>query len=381
MEVGRRHWVVMTPDGEFLKVSRRRGDVQPGDEIRFSPEQNPVYRSRRTWMAGGLAAAVIAFFLMLPLLGPSQAQAETYVYLDLNPSLELGLNEKNEVIQVRPLNQSGKQLLTGMDWEGDQVDQFVVEVLSRAQSTGVVQPKERVLVSRVSSNNPPVKPTDDTLHHIKQTLEEDPELHRTDLDVSTLSLPGSVKTRAEEKGISPAKYAVWLLGKREGKTIQPEELSRLSINDLMARIDISPVLRNPPSDGEWEEWIAELEDEDQKEEKEEKESADEEQEPGDPSKEDPDNENKEENSKEEEQEESDSSSPPDQEEGSSGNGDDSDDSSSKPEEPEEEPQPPEEDPEKDPSDSDDSKDEQQDGTRDPDDGEDRDQQSDVENEQ
>lgn len=259
MEVGPHYWVVMTPEGEFLKVPTDERSVEPGDEICFTlkKERLALFKKRRSWIASGLAVALVTLFLLIPVIGPSQAQADSYVYLDLNPSLELGLDKTGKVIQVRPLNETGKKLVKGLDWKGFEVDRFVVTVLSKARADGYIRPQEGIIVSQTSSERNHVPQTQRTLQSIKQSVERDPELNQEELKVFTLSLPDLLRKRAEEMGISPAKYALWMLSKRDGQPIGSDELMALSTSDLMKRIDISPILRNPPSKDEWEDWIEE----------------------------------------------------------------------------------------------------------------------------
>jgi hypothetical protein len=132
MEVGSCNWVVMTSDGEFLHVPKQHHHAQPGDEV-IVPDthMNPVWR----WgsIAFAMAALIAGIFLLLTWMIPSDTKAETYVYIDMNPSLELGINGRQEVVMVRPLNQSARQLMRGMDWQRQNIRKFVVSFIERAR--------------------------------------------------------------------------------------------------------------------------------------------------------------------------------------------------------------------------------------------------------
>ncbi|MFC4076277.1 anti-sigma-I factor RsgI family protein [Salinithrix halophila] len=266
MEVGHKHWVVMTPEGEFLKVPKQEREVDMGEEIHFALEKKPFLLSFWTrptsWMTGGLAAAVLLLALLNPFWDPAKAHAESYIYIDLNPSLELGLNQDREVVRLRALNPEAKRLVSGMDWEGAKAADVVVDVLNLAKKAHYLDHKERVLISEVDSIKEPEKASGEALSLIKEEVQQNPELKRTNLSLYTIPLPEPLKEKAEKKGISPAKYAVGLFAKRNGHKLSMEQVAEMSITDLMKQVDLSPVLRNPPSDEEWATWIEEEDGED-----------------------------------------------------------------------------------------------------------------------
>jgi hypothetical protein len=252
MEVGSRDWVVMTSDGEFLHVPKQHHHVQPGDEV-IVPDThvNPVWK----WSAIAFAAAafIACIFLLLPWMIPSEAKAETYVYIDMNPSLELGINSQQEVVMVRPLNQSARHLIRGMDWQRQNIQKFVVSFLERARDLGYIRGKEGIVLSGVSEKGS-VKPL---LEQIRQEIRHQPHLATT-LNVYTLPLPKELRDKAEGTGLSLGKYAVWLLAKREGAPISTTVVANASISQLMNQLkSVEPVLTDPPPEKQWEDWLQE----------------------------------------------------------------------------------------------------------------------------
>lgn len=252
MEVGSRDWVVMTSDGEFLHVPKQHHHAQPGDEVIVpDPHMNPVWR----W--GSIAFAVAAFIagivLLLPWMIPSDTKAETYVYIDMNPSLELGINGQQEVVMVRPLNQPARQLMRGMDWQRQNIREFVVSFLERARDRGYIRGKEGIVLSGVSDKGS-VKPL---LEQIRREIRHQPHL-ATALNVYTLPLPKELREKAEGTGLSLGKYALWLLAKREGAPISTTVVANASISQLMSQLKtVEPVLTDPPPEKQWENWLQE----------------------------------------------------------------------------------------------------------------------------
>ncbi|PTM59825.1 anti-sigma factor domain-containing protein [Desmospora activa] len=261
MEVSRRHYVVLTPEGRFIKVPKQDAAAEIGQEITFELEKQfflPLNLPRKAILAGGVAAMMVIMTILLPLMwAPTQAHAETYIYIDLNPSLELGLDKKSRVVEVRAFNSTGEQLIQELDWKGVPAKRLVVQLLNRARQQGYLEPNERILVSQIAIEPKDAEVSRSTLSEIEESIGTDTELSQSKVDLYTLPLPDMLKAEAEKNDLSPSKYAVWLLAKRNGLDLPPEELVGLSMTELMELVDLTPILRNPPSKEEWEEWIQE----------------------------------------------------------------------------------------------------------------------------
>ncbi|SFS63112.1 anti-sigma-I factor RsgI family protein [Marininema halotolerans] len=260
MEVGSKKCVVMTPDGQFLTVPRNGRNVDLGDEFTFQLQNEGKTwmnrLSRPAWITGGVTVAALMLFMwLLPQWVTEEAHAASYVYIDLNPSLELGVNKDREVVKLRALNPAAKRLVKGMDWKGAEVKDVVVEVLNRAKRARYLDHKERVMISQIDKDKE--SSSGQTLDLIKNEVKDTPGLSDTKLDMYTLPLPNVLKKEAEENGISPVKYAVGLVARRHGEDLSIQELSNMSISELMKKVDLSPVLRHPPSDQDWTNWLEE----------------------------------------------------------------------------------------------------------------------------
>lgn len=251
MEIGPRNWVVLTTDGEFLHVPKQHHHAQPGDEV-IIPDTCTNQVRRRGAVVAVVAAMIAGIFLLLPWMAPSEARADTYVYIDMNPSLELGINGQ-EVIQVRPLNQSARKLVQGIDWQRQNIRKVVLAILDRARKHGYIQGKEEIVLSGVSDRGS-AKPL---LEQIRKEIRHQPHL-ATSLNVYTLPLPKKLQDKAEGTGLSLGKYAVWLLAKREGDPITPGAVANESISQLMNQLKtVEPVLTDPPPEKQWEDWLEE----------------------------------------------------------------------------------------------------------------------------
>ncbi|MBH8598591.1 MULTISPECIES: anti-sigma factor domain-containing protein [unclassified Thermoactinomyces] len=248
MEVQAKHWIILTTDGEFVKVPKTNDLSQVGEEI--SVQTSPVRKQKRAaWIAAisAAAAAMLGTFFILSSAAPDKAYAQTYVYLDVNPSVAIALNKDRKVVKVEPLNKSAEKLLKQADFHGESVDDFAVQFLEAARRNGYLHNQDQVVLSGIKEEKESVS----TINSLKKVISEESEDRHLGLHVHTLAMPKKVQTKAAKKGLSPAKYAVWVLAKKEGKELPLEEVNDTPIEALAN--DIKPVseLLKKPSATDW----------------------------------------------------------------------------------------------------------------------------------
>lgn len=237
MEVQSKHWIVLTPEGDFIKVPRSDQTLTVGEEVAIKAAK----RNRRTIVPAFVsvaAAAVLGMFFILPQMSVEQANAQTYIYVDVNPSLEIGIDEKRHIVELHPLNKSAEKLVDGQRWKNKNVDDFVIDFLENANRKGYVQKKDHVVLSGYKEE----KNSQETLDKLKTVLSEQSKLKNMELTVHSLVMPKKVKDRASQFGLSPVKYAAWLIAKKEGKSLEVEQMEEVSLTELEP---VSELLNEP----------------------------------------------------------------------------------------------------------------------------------------
>lgn len=137
--------VIMSEDGRFLKVKAFAGLYQ-GMEMVYSDMD--IVRTKKTEKKvkfgftsrfSQVAAAVIVGFALL---------SGSYVYydyslavyasitLDVNPSMQLDIGKRSQVIKVEELNNDAEKLLDGLNLNGQPVADAISEVENRLQEKG-----------------------------------------------------------------------------------------------------------------------------------------------------------------------------------------------------------------------------------------------------
>ena len=82
----------------------------------------PKRRKRRVWYSS-IAACAATLLIAVGLFNMLHTGDEVcaFVNLDVNPSVELSINDDNTVVSVSALNEDGEKILDGMDLKGTEI--------------------------------------------------------------------------------------------------------------------------------------------------------------------------------------------------------------------------------------------------------------------
>lgn len=134
MDIKGKHAVIMTSDGKFLNVKKPSSVTSIGDEI----TSQVIDAGTNNLIRYALVAAAI-MLLLVPFIYMKQAYATVaYINVDINPSLEMGINKFNKVNEVIPLNDDAKKLLSEVSIKGLNIKDAINKVISGANSMGFI---------------------------------------------------------------------------------------------------------------------------------------------------------------------------------------------------------------------------------------------------
>jgi Anti-sigma factor N-terminus len=123
VEVNKRHLIVLAEGGEFKKIKKTNPAYAVGQEIRLPLAQEnkrSIFSVLINWKTG-IAVAIAIFLLFFQVLSPlSGPGAYAYVGMDMDPSLELKIDENLKVLDIFAFNQQGHSVLEHMEeWENN----------------------------------------------------------------------------------------------------------------------------------------------------------------------------------------------------------------------------------------------------------------------
>ncbi|EPD52021.1 hypothetical protein HMPREF1210_01373 [Paenisporosarcina sp. HGH0030] len=164
--------IFFTEDGVFEKGIPLSASVEIGEEAFYKPLLNKrSYKAtfNSSWTAPVLSM-VATLVLLFSILLPSQTPVSAYVQIDINPSVELGLDQEGTVYSFKGLNDDGEALKRDIAfWKGKPLTWVLHQIVDRTETTIKTQEEieittiyenkenhaklEKVIVSAVSNSN------------------------------------------------------------------------------------------------------------------------------------------------------------------------------------------------------------------------------------
>ncbi|WKA49915.1 hypothetical protein QWY22_13505 [Planococcus liqunii] len=147
-------FIYLTGDGQFL-AGRAVQQTRIGEEGYFYEESRKAKINwQPIWIPAMAAFAVL--FLFISVLLPSD-EAFAYVQVEINPGVELGLDEDYRVISIRDLNDDGENLIGRLgEWKNHSLD----EVLGKVIALSITDSTEEVIITTVDDGGKAKKPVE-----------------------------------------------------------------------------------------------------------------------------------------------------------------------------------------------------------------------------
>ncbi|MGR9050996.1 anti-sigma-I factor RsgI family protein [Halobacillus faecis] len=152
MEQQNEYMIVMTSDGKFHRAEKiNHADI--GMEVQFKTvdERKVLHQWTQVMRSHYTRAAVVAIIFLLMVFpvfswyGSNQAFA--YMNIDINPSVELELNDQMQVIDMTPQNEEAEEIVSSLkDWKKKDASEVTFELIELSQEKGYVNDANQVLI-------------------------------------------------------------------------------------------------------------------------------------------------------------------------------------------------------------------------------------------
>jgi len=211
MEIDDAFLTLLTPEGEFFRTRRQDHPYSIGEEIHFFPIESKksdksldslknLFTLKTVWVV--MAALFIFIGSFIPLYQNNNAYA--YMSIDANPSIELAVNKKMQVVELAGFNEEGKKIISKLnDWKKKDVSELTKSILVEMKNAGFITNNEHVIISTVRTKQPEEKAEKElqkNMSKIKETV------NNQQLDLSVLTATENDREKAHELGISTGKY-------------------------------------------------------------------------------------------------------------------------------------------------------------------------------
>ncbi|MCX8131537.1 MAG: anti-sigma factor domain-containing protein [Clostridia bacterium] len=247
MEIEKSRVLVMTIDFNMVFV-RRKAEMFVGQQISFT-EKDILNRSknipRYLAFAASIAAVIaIAFiwYFSMPFKGLSN-QIYAYIDVDINPSLELSVNEKNMIIDIYPLNSDAEKLVQKIEIKGMAVNKGIELIVQKSREMGYLLPKDPksvllitgTLNSKGNKVNGNQKNEDKKLDELLETFYSTNGTNK-DLLIKVVKVDPAVKEQADANGISTGRQILLIKAREKGVDISLDDVKNNKVSTLLDRL-------------------------------------------------------------------------------------------------------------------------------------------------
>lgn len=204
---------VMTQDGQF-KCLKNLQNVQIGETIELQPDFE-IYKN----IGKIVIAASLIFALIFAIINFKPPEVYAYVYIDINPSIEVSIDKNGKIINAVPLNEDGKKILDKLPYKGLDITTFLAQTVVESQKLGFLKEEDTVIITTVPVKNSQVINEDiqKAVNNIKKT--------NAKIQIETLKSSKAQREEAKKEKTSPGRLILWENAKREGVEIPKDKLN------------------------------------------------------------------------------------------------------------------------------------------------------------
>jgi hypothetical protein len=241
---------VLTPNGEFLRA-RKQEEIEIGEEISFFPVSLPdttrstVWRNVKTKRNAlsiiSTLAAIILIITFIPMFATTK-QVYAYVSIDINPSLELGVDNELEVLSIIALNEDGEKLLSQLPkWRNKHIDTVTKLIIDGSVDNGYLEQGQEVVLTTVVNDSE----SKDNELLLQSDLEELGETYEKENNFVITTIESNIETRekAKQQGLSTGK----LVQKERQEAVKQEEKITDEIEKTNENVEENQQI-NPPTE-------------------------------------------------------------------------------------------------------------------------------------
>ncbi|MGP4078642.1 anti-sigma factor domain-containing protein [Pseudalkalibacillus sp. R45] len=248
MEVSKRKAVILTKDGSFERVRLKKGE-QPevGQEYICPPEISDAFFQPRKTLLPSFSLSLVAIIVFVLVasgmpFGTNKASAAAYVSFDINPSIEVAVDNDMNVIKVRALNEDAKKLLEGSnEYKDSSLLVFSDSLFKTLKESGYFDTYEDLLITSTIDDEYISDEMRKRLNKSIERLKASKYIENTGIVLSLRETTEATRKLAEENGLSMGKYLVFEDISDIDETFTLDQASGLSysaMNKYMAKAQV-----------------------------------------------------------------------------------------------------------------------------------------------
>jgi hypothetical protein len=232
LEVKRKYAVAMTEDKKIIRLTKKP-DMNENQMVYYFIEDFYAGGSTKTsekihFFRVGIAFACVLLFLLVSITnlhGPID-RVYAMVTFDVNPSLEVFIDEDEQVKYIEPLNEEAKKLIKGYSAREKKLSQVLEYLTKTSVELGYLTDQGIVLVSYTgldSQGDTTIPTMDNYINQYQETY------------TLVYARPTEEEAKeAQDQGLSVGKY---ILMKQSKSDIDEKDVKTLKISELIESVD------------------------------------------------------------------------------------------------------------------------------------------------
>ncbi|MDP4182080.1 MAG: PA14 domain-containing protein [Bacillota bacterium] len=246
--------VIITDESVFERI-RRTDDMFLGQKILIN-EKDLINRKRlgKNYfyiVAAGIAAVFALIIAFSFLWGINNSSPYVYVSIDINPSMELGINNEDKISNVSYLNKDAENLGKNLKLKGLNIYSGLKEIIKKSKECGFMQvdkDKNIILITAALYKGGAAKVNEQKDQHftkflniLKNDLED---CYGDEINLKVVNVPAEYHEKSIKQKISMGKYLLYSEAKKAGAEISMQELKSDSLYKLYNIIGFKPDDKN-----------------------------------------------------------------------------------------------------------------------------------------
>lgn len=208
--------IFLTPDGQFQKGIPNSNRVQVGEELNFQPYKKvkTSFMSFNSAWSAPIIAVAATLVLLFSVLLPAQSSVSAFVQVDINPSVELGIDQKGNVYVFNGLNEEGRTIKRDITfWKGKPLSWVLLNIVDRTEN--ILEETESIEITTIYQE----EVNHDALAKVieKAVASSTSKVLGTKQEVQVLEASLEERDAARNEGLSVRKYHAELEVKKEEK--------------------------------------------------------------------------------------------------------------------------------------------------------------------
>jgi hypothetical protein len=237
--------IVVNPDGSYEKIPLPSREVQVGEEVFYNRVRIPAELKSVL-----VAASFLLFFLTSMLIYQgSLHQVAAYITMDINPSLEISVDSKSQVIDVLCFDEEAARLVKPGEYRGKNLDYTIAAIIEKSVEQNFLKPgEENLIVTTISMVDEKAEPVDGEA--LSRLVEQSAAAKKCQVKVKVYAASSEIRKEARNTGISSGRYLIYEEMKKQDQSIRIDDVKKDSIRKLLEkhRVELPPSFMSFPRD-------------------------------------------------------------------------------------------------------------------------------------